>query len=485
MEPRWAVSVGLLLATVPICAGEHNRLSEQEKTRGFRLLFDGESMGQWRNYKATDIRPKWRVIDGAMVMTAKGGGDLATKAEFGHFDLRLEYTIAEKGNSGILFRVDEDSTKRNPWMVAPEYQLYDSFTVKPRGDRCAGALYGLVAATEDLARKPGEWNQVRILLEPAARATGRLRFWLNGTQTVDIVVDPAPDSEWSKRIKERNRRKKGTKFELPDEFFRATTGNILLQDHGARVAFRNIRIRGLAKEKPPRFRSIFDGKTFAGWRNRGNWTIEDGALCRAKKGGKLAYIGGALPADFELRFDWKVTARCNSGVKYRSGNFEYQILDTTGTPAKLVNPRRATASIYFGVAPCRDMARKPGQWNTGRIVCKGTVIQHWLNGRKVVDLDYTDPAMKEYVDLLKFHGSDMDFRGGGLCLQDHGGKVWYRSLRLRSIPAGEKVRHESLKPMPIPPETMEAWKATIEKVRKKKAEKKARKKGKSSSIGSR
>ena len=230
----------LLLIFSGVSADQLNQLSPEEKAQGFRLLFDGTSLDGWRNYRSETIKPQWQVIDGTMVMTAKGGRDLITKQDFAYFDLRLEHTIAEEGNSGIMFRVVEETDERNPWRLAPEYQLYDSFNVKARGDRCAGALYGLIAAPKDLARKPGEWNQVRILLEPAGEGTDRLRFWLNGTQTVDVIVDPAPGSEWSKLLADPR-----SKDHFAAGFFKAKTGPILLQDHGARVAFRNIRIREL------------------------------------------------------------------------------------------------------------------------------------------------------------------------------------------------------------------------------------------------
>jgi len=217
-------------------------LSRQEKEQGFKLLFDGKSMDQWRNYKSETIRPQWQIIDGAMVMTTKGGRDLITREKFGYFDLRLEYTIAEKGNSGIMFRVVEETEERNPWRLAPEYQLYDSFNVKVRGNRCAGALYGLIGAPNDLARKPGQWNQVRILLEPAGDNKGRLRFWLNDKQTVDIIIDPAPDSQWP--ILHESKKAEG---HFAEDFFSARTGPILLQDHGKPVWFRNIRIKPLGK----------------------------------------------------------------------------------------------------------------------------------------------------------------------------------------------------------------------------------------------
>lgn len=235
-----SVVIGLLMLSCHVCAGQFNQLSQQEKEEGFKLLFDGKSMDQWRNYRSETIQPQWQIADETMVLTEAGGRDLITKEQFGHFDLRLEYTLAEKGNSGVMFRVVEDPKEKNPWRLAPEYQLYDSFNVKVRGDRSAGALYGLIAAPPDLARKPGEWNQVRILLEPAGENKSRLRFWLNGRQTVDVIVDPAADSRWSKLLADAQ-----SKDHFAPDFFRAKTGHILLQDHGARVAFRNLRIRKL------------------------------------------------------------------------------------------------------------------------------------------------------------------------------------------------------------------------------------------------
>ncbi len=241
------VLICILSCSGCVSAGQLNKLSPEEKKQGFKLLFDGKSMDQWRNYKSKTIRPQWQVIDGAMVLTEKGGKDIVTKEKFDYFDLRLQWTIARGGNSGILFRVNEQTTKRLPWMVAPEYQLKDPYG-KPR--KSAGALYGLVAAPEGIAKKPGEWNNTRILLAPGPNGTGQLKCWLNDTKTVDLVIDHAPGSEWSKLINKRNAETKGTKFELPAEFFKTEAGPILLQDHGARVAFRNIRIRKLPTVTP-------------------------------------------------------------------------------------------------------------------------------------------------------------------------------------------------------------------------------------------
>jgi hypothetical protein len=87
-------------------------------------------------------------------------------------------------------------TKRLPWMVAPEYQLYGSYTIKAKPERSAGALYGLVGSPKGITRKIGEWNNTRILLAPLSRGRGHLQFWLNNTKTVDLIIDHAPGSEW-------------------------------------------------------------------------------------------------------------------------------------------------------------------------------------------------------------------------------------------------------------------------------------------------
>ena len=244
------ILICLLSCTIYTPAGQTNQLSQEEKEQEFKLLFDGNSMDQWRNYKSETIKPQWQVIDGAMVLTEKGGKDIVTKQKFGYFDLRLQWTIAKGGNSGIMFRVDEQSTRRLPWMVGPEFQLYDSYTVKGKPERAAGALYGLIGAPANITKKPGKWNKVRILLVPAANGKEHLSCWLNDTRTINLTIDHSPDSAWSKLIEKRNKEVKQTKFELPNEFFKTRIGPILLQDHGSSVSFRNIRIRELENAAP-------------------------------------------------------------------------------------------------------------------------------------------------------------------------------------------------------------------------------------------
>ncbi|MDB6005937.1 MAG: hypothetical protein JWR15_2924 [Prosthecobacter sp.] len=196
------------------------------------------------------------------------------------------------------------------------------------------------------------------------------------------------------------------------------------------------------------FESLFDGKTLDGWKHSGNWSVVNGEIARVKKGGPLTYEKAKVPDDFELRFDWKVAKGCNSGVYYRPGQYEYQLLDNANSTYG-ENLRQSAGALYFCMAPTKDVVRPFEQWNEARVICKGSVIQHWLNGEKVVDFDYADPRWKDAVKLVSYRGTDLTKRGGNLWLQDHGAAVWFRNLRWRAIPADEPLVSENLTPMPV------------------------------------
>ncbi|HAY81858.1 MAG TPA: DUF1080 domain-containing protein [Planctomycetaceae bacterium] len=214
------------------------------------------------------------------------------------------------------------------------------------------------------------------------------------------------------------------------------------------------------------FRLLFNGQDLEGWRHQGNWKVEQGAISRTGRGGSLVYGVQKVPDDFELRFEWKVAPGSNSGIYYRPGQYEYQILDNR-LHRDGKNPRTSAASLYFCMQPSRDVTRPAGQWNTGRIVCQGTVIQHWLNGQKVVGFDYADPRWKAHVDLLRARGGDVASRGADLSLQDHGDPVWYRSLKLRALKSTDMLDETEVVPQAIPPEVLAAEKKKLEGIIKR------------------
>jgi len=240
---------------------------------------------------------------------------------------------------------------------------------------------------------------------------------------------------------------------------------------GERSKLKMLISRPLGLEKKAGFVPLCDGQTFTGWEHDGNWVIEGGVFYRKTTGGPLTYTGETVPDDFELRFEWKVSKGCNSGVYYRPGQVEYQILDNVGSPYG-ENARQSAASLFFCMAPQKDATRPIGQWNTGRVICQGTVIEHWLNGQRVVSFDYTDPKWSEYVKLLAIRGGDLTGRGGRLWLQDHGHDVWFRNLRWRKIPADETIKPDpAFQPLPVTGPALEKEQARVKKMLRAKANK--------------
>ena len=188
-----------------------------------------------------------------------------------------------------------------------------------------------------------------------------------------------------------------------------------------------------AEEESAGFKLLFNGTDLTGWEAAGgNWTVDDGAIAITGPGGGIDYKVERVPDGFELRFEWRISEGGNSGVYYRPGQYEYQILDND-RHRDGKDPRTNAASLYYAFAPSKDATKPVGEWNAGRIVAQGTRIEHWLNGEKVVDIDYTDPSLAELVERLRKRGGEVTDRGRYLHLQDHGDPVWYRSLRMRAI----------------------------------------------------
>lgn len=205
-------------------------------------------------------------------------------------------------------------------------------------------------------------------------------------------------------------------------------------------------IAGAAASSAADWTPLFDGKSLAGWTSDtgdkpgDGWKVEDGAIHRAGKSGDL--LSAKEYKDFEFEFEWKISAKGNSGVKYRvkksPGGWlgpEYQVLDDAGHPNGKVADT-AAASLYEIAPAPKDKDLKPaGEWNVSKIVAKGTILEHWLNGKLAVKIDTSGDEWKNLKKDSKFSKMD-DFAGpaaGHLLLQDHGDEVWFRNLRIREL----------------------------------------------------
>lgn len=228
-----AFAATVLLATPSSLRSEDaskplNALSSEEQAAGWKVLFDGKSTDGWRNYKSENIKPAWKIIDGALSLEEKGGGDIVTKEQYSSFELKIEFKISPAGNSGIMYHVAE--TSGAPWQTGPEIQIQDN---KDGHDpqKC-GWLYQLYPAKEDATKPAGEWNQLHILITPE-----KCVHTMNGVKYCEYVKG---SEDWDKKVA-------ASKFSQYSDFGKLKSGYICLQDHGDKVAYRNIFIRKLDK----------------------------------------------------------------------------------------------------------------------------------------------------------------------------------------------------------------------------------------------
>lgn len=201
------------------------------------------------------------------------------------------------------------------------------------------------------------------------------------------------------------------------------------------------------QEKAAGWRLLFDGKTTAGWRAYGadtmptGWQVVDGSLARVSPAADI--ITKDQFGDFELTLEWKLAPRGNSGLFYRAvegfewiymGAPEYQLLDDAGhNDGK--NPLTSAGSLYGLYAPPRGVVKPAGEWNSTRVVARGTHVEHWLNGQKVVEYEQGSPEFLARIKGTKFEAWPQYAKAmrGYIGLQEHGGRGEFRNIKIREL----------------------------------------------------
>ena len=225
---NWKISTiaSTLLVTSTFAAEADNTITAEEKAAGWELLFDGESMDQWKNYKKETISEKWTIKDNAM-HKGQGAGDVVTKKSYKNFEFKCDWKISKKGNSGIFVRVD--NTGKKIYSKSIEMQVLDNAT-KPSANTAAGAVYDMIDAPEGVSKAQGEWNRVHIICDGK-----KMSFSLNGVKTGEFEIGTA---KWDELLKK-------SKFATWTGFGMAESGPIGLQEHGNPVWFKNLKIKEL------------------------------------------------------------------------------------------------------------------------------------------------------------------------------------------------------------------------------------------------
>jgi hypothetical protein len=220
---------------------EVNTLTSSESKDGWQLLFDGKTTNGWHTYGKTNVSAAWKVVDSSLFLDTSykeqgqinEGGDIVTDEEFDNFHLQVDWKVAPKGNSGIIFYVQEDTARyKQTWHTGLEMQVLDNAGHKDAqiNKHRAGDLYDLIASTKEAQKPAGEWNHVEIISN-----NGKLDFFLNSVQIVSTTLW---DDHWKTLIA-------NSKFKDMPGFGTFKKGKIALQDHGDSVWFRNIKIKRL------------------------------------------------------------------------------------------------------------------------------------------------------------------------------------------------------------------------------------------------
>lgn len=194
---------------------------------------------------------------------------------------------------------------------------------------------------------------------------------------------------------------------------------------------------------------LFDGKTTKGWHSwhettvKG-WHVMDGVLM--SHGGNGDLVTDKEYGDFELTFEFKAMPKGNSGVIYKvletpeakasymSGP-EYQIIDDKNYPSPIKDTQKTAAN--YDMQPPNDLSvvKPAGEWNTGKILVKENHVEHWLNGKKMVEYEYGSTDWQSMVGKSKF--ADWEFAKahlkGKIALQDHGDMISFRNIKIKEL----------------------------------------------------
>jgi hypothetical protein len=269
--------LGLLLLTAALAiSAADNTLTPEERRAGWRLLFDGKTMSNWRDVtKLNQPGDAWTIEDGTLTTRKKPriAEDLLTEKSYGDFELLFDWKLEPGGNTGLKYRLqrevftDRSKIQRGPggfegmigreianpqsdraklgpggtgelYTVAFEFQLLDDERhpdAKKDASHRTGALYSMIPATTSAAKPAGEWNTSKLALKG-----DHFEHWINGTKVLEgSLRDPAVEAGAAKRWKQW----------APAVYDALSNpkrqGPFALQHHGDRAWFKNIKIREL------------------------------------------------------------------------------------------------------------------------------------------------------------------------------------------------------------------------------------------------
>lgn len=219
-----------------------NTLSEKEINEGWELLWDGKTTKGWRGAKLEHFPQQgWTISNGVLKVEksigeeSNNGGDIVTEKPYTNFILKVDFKITKGANSGIKYFVDTELNKGSGSAIGCEFQILDDQNhpdakMGINGNRTVGSLYDLIPARADKPFQTSFFNTAMIVVNG-----NKVEHWLNYVKVV----------EYERNTQLWNTLVQHSKYKNWPNFGNASSGLILLQDHGDEVWFQNIKIKVL------------------------------------------------------------------------------------------------------------------------------------------------------------------------------------------------------------------------------------------------
>ncbi len=208
-------ATGLLLAGQLAAAGETQKLTAYERSQGWRYLFDGRSLSDWRGYRQNKVPANWQVVEGSL--TSGGGTALATTEDFKNFEIVFDWKVSAGGSATVYFRATEDPVE--PADSGPVMQLAgDGIVMAGNG--------GMNPPWREIPLQPDVWHRAKIVV-----FGNQVEHWINGDRVLSYMIDSAA---WRAAVV-------ASRFQAVKDYGLLGSGRIVLA--GSAVSFRSIKIK--------------------------------------------------------------------------------------------------------------------------------------------------------------------------------------------------------------------------------------------------